>query len=42
MYSFVEGWPGGLTDPELKVRRIRLSDVHRRRDRAAQTAVKDS
>ena len=36
---FIEDWHGGLTD-QAQGERIRLSDVHRRRDQAAQTASK--
>ena len=36
---FIEDWHGGLTD-QAQGERIRLSDVHRRRDQAAQAASK--
>lgn len=36
---FIENWRGGLTD-QAQGERIRLSDIHRRRDQAAQAASK--
>ena len=36
---FIEDWHGGLTD-QAQGERIRLSDVHRRRDQAAQAVSK--